>query len=169
MREAKLQEDVIADLQKKGVPNYGTPNGSAQMMKNFALGNALRKRGAHDGTWDILIFRKGGDGTAGLAIELKIKPNKLSEDQVNWGERMEKEGWRCVLSVRHAPIVCACHAPAARCASLARIAPRLAQVRHPASLRCAVVYDFDEYVAVLEAHMQGTFDGKSAETGHYLG
>ena len=40
MQEAKLQEEIIADLEKKCIPNYGTPNGAAQIMGKYALGRA---------------------------------------------------------------------------------------------------------------------------------
>ena len=95
MREAKLQEDVIADLQAKKLPNYGTPNGAAQMAGRYGLGRALQKRGAHDGIPDILVFRAGADGKIGLAMELKIGKNKLSKAQEAWFKTLEQEGWRC--------------------------------------------------------------------------
>lgn len=49
----------------------------------------LKKLGAKRGFIDIIIFDNGG-----LAMELKIKPNKPSEGQVWWLERLGKLGFK---------------------------------------------------------------------------
>lgn len=55
-----------------------------------------KKMGLTSGWPDIMIFKpKAGINSfnAGLAIELKIKPNKLSDFQVRCLELLEEAGW----------------------------------------------------------------------------
>lgn len=60
-------------------------------------GSRLKKKGVKSGVPDCLIF-KANRGYIGLAIELKIKPNKPSKNQSEWMHRLMIEGWF--------PIVC---------------------------------------------------------------
>jgi penicillin-binding protein-related factor A (putative recombinase) len=45
------------------------------------------------GVWDLHCFYKGQF----LAFELKVKGNKLSDEQLKWGELMQKSGAICVV------------------------------------------------------------------------
>ena len=93
--EAELQEKIIRHLVNMKIPHYGTPNGAAEANKNYGLAAALKKRGAHAGVPDILVFRAGRGGAHGLAMELKIGTNQLSVKQLAWKADLEREGWRC--------------------------------------------------------------------------
>ena len=64
--EANLHADIVKDLEKKGIPHYGPPNGAAQMAGNYAVGRVMKKRGASNGIQDIMIYRRGVNGEAGL-------------------------------------------------------------------------------------------------------
>ena len=104
--EANLHEDIVKDLEKKGIPHYGPPNGAAQMAGNYAVGRVMKKRGASNGIPDIMIYRRGVNGETGLAIELKIGRNPLSEPQDEWFLKLQAEGWKCAAGTRNARPAC---------------------------------------------------------------
>jgi hypothetical protein len=56
-------------------------------------GARLKAKGVKSGVPDVLIFEPSGDYN-GLAIELKIKPNKLSQSQKEWIRRLEISYWK---------------------------------------------------------------------------
>ena len=76
--EATLHKAVVNDLEKKGVPHYGPPNGAAQMAGNYAIGTVMKKRGASAGIPDMPLLARVlrqveeaiGDVTAGRAQRL---------------------------------------------------------------------------------------------------
>jgi len=51
--------------------------------------------GGKAGVPDILIFRAGGNGRYGLAIELKVGYNKPTDNQKKALEKLRKENWEC--------------------------------------------------------------------------
>ena len=101
MSEASLQERVVASLLEKKILHYGTPNGVAEMLKAFAVAAAMRKRGAHAGVPDILVFKRGKNNESGMALELKSKGNTLSDAQQYYFDVLTREGWRCVQVASH--------------------------------------------------------------------
>lgn len=60
-------------------------------------GAKLKKMGVRAGLPDILIFSQKWVSTnvmlAGVAIELKVKPNKPTESQITALETLKKNGW----------------------------------------------------------------------------
>jgi hypothetical protein len=59
---------------------------------SIQAGVRLKKKGVKKGVPDILIFEPRGNYN-GLAIELKIKPNKTSKEQKQWLDNLTKKGW----------------------------------------------------------------------------
>ena len=59
---------------------------------SFVKGARLKKKGVKSGVPDCLIFEPRGL-YAGLAIELKIKPNKVSLNQKEWLTRLNNNKW----------------------------------------------------------------------------
>lgn len=57
-----------------------------------AAGARLKAKGVKSGVPDVMIF-KAVLSYVGLAIELKIKPNKVSENQKKWLETLERNEW----------------------------------------------------------------------------
>ena len=63
-------------------------------------GGAAFKHGAHKargfivGRSDLLVLEPGGDGSHGLAVELKLPGNKLSAEQRAYFARIRARGWR---------------------------------------------------------------------------
>ncbi len=55
-------------------------------------GLRLKKKGVKSGVPDVLIFEPNDD-YSGLAIELKIKPNKPTDNQKEWLESLKEKGW----------------------------------------------------------------------------
>jgi len=55
-------------------------------------GARLKKKGVKSGVPDCLIFNTNSIYN-GLAIELKIKPNKTSDKQKEWLESLKKQEW----------------------------------------------------------------------------
>lgn len=96
----------IGDTQ--GVPREAVmhvPNGG---QRNAIVGAKLKAQGTVPGYPDILVFhpeniramadREGwGDRKVGLAIELKVWPNKPSEAQLHIHEILRKAGWRVAV------------------------------------------------------------------------
>ena len=57
-------------------------------------GARLKAKGVMAGMPDLLIFRRSYC-FIGLAIELKIAPNKLKPNQIIVLNQLESEGWQC--------------------------------------------------------------------------
>ena len=66
----------------------GSPGGEAYKKGTH------KARGCRPGRADLLVLEPGGDGTHGLAVELKIGKNELSTEQVQWLARARSKGWR---------------------------------------------------------------------------
>lgn len=56
--------------------------------------NKLKRKGVKPGVFDVLCFSPT-ERYRGLAVELKIKPNKLTENQIKFGQMLFGFGW-CV-------------------------------------------------------------------------
>jgi len=59
-------------------------------------GARLKKKGVKPGVPDCMIFEPRGN-YIGLVIELKIKPNKISDNQKRWLENLAIKGYKCVV------------------------------------------------------------------------
>lgn len=92
--EDEFQKSVAIYLNSKGALWFHPPNGGT---RNIIEATKLKAMGVKAGVPDCLIFNKRR-GYAGLAIELKVKYNKPSELQVAFMERLQGEGWRCLVS-----------------------------------------------------------------------
>lgn len=55
-------------------------------------GKRLKEKGVKSGVPDVLIFEPIGV-YIGLAIELKIKPNKPTSTQLEWLKGLQEKGW----------------------------------------------------------------------------
>lgn len=51
--------------------------------------------GISSGLPDILIFTPNVHGYNGLALEVKIKPNRMTASQLKWHEQLFKCHWQC--------------------------------------------------------------------------
>jgi hypothetical protein len=60
-------------------------------------GKRLRAKGVKSGVPDCLIFNQR-NGFKGLALELKIKPNKPTENQKQWLSDLSVLGWLCKVA-----------------------------------------------------------------------
>lgn len=72
---------------------FAIPNGG---MRNIGVAMKLKKEGVKSGVWDIHI-PISKDGWAGLWIEMKVKPNKLTDEQKAFGERMQGFGHKLAV------------------------------------------------------------------------
>ena len=61
---------------------------------SIQAGARLKAKGVKKGVPDVLIFEPKGN-YIGLAIELKIKPNKTTKEQEYWMQELIKKGWFC--------------------------------------------------------------------------
>jgi hypothetical protein len=59
---------------------------------SIQAGRRLKMKGVSPGVPDIMIYEPNGTAI-GLAVELKIKPNKLSDDQKRWLTQLYLNGW----------------------------------------------------------------------------
>ena len=88
-REATLQVSCVAWADANNILVDGSPGGAA-----FKHG-AHHARGCNRaGRPDLLVLEAGGDGSPGLAVELKTGVNDLSEAQRDYFKRLESRGWR---------------------------------------------------------------------------
>lgn len=69
--------------------------GGAAYLFGGRTANAMKAKGCESGTPDLLILEAGIDQTHGLAVELKIGTNTLSDQQVAWFKFARAKGWRC--------------------------------------------------------------------------
>lgn len=56
-------------------------------------GNALKAKGVKKGIPDVMILEPSGD-YIGLAIELKVWPNKPTKEQKEWLDRLKSRGYQ---------------------------------------------------------------------------
>ena len=63
---------------------------------SFQAGARLKKKGVKSGVPDCLIFEPRGY-YVGLAIELKIKPNETTDNQIKWLTELSLKNWHCVV------------------------------------------------------------------------
>jgi hypothetical protein len=92
--EDNLQKSVAKYLDAKGLLWCHPPNGGT---RNIVEATKLKAMGTKSGVPDCLIFTRKG-GFSGLIIELKVGYNKPSENQVQFMNSLEKEGWLVVVS-----------------------------------------------------------------------
>ena len=78
----------------QGLLVCGQAGGSAYLFGGRTA-NALKARGVEPGTPDLLVLEPGFSGMHGLAVELKIDDNDLSDAQRAWFTRARAKGWRC--------------------------------------------------------------------------
>ena len=88
-KEDDLQKAVATYLDLKNVLWFHPP---LERKTSFQAGARLKKKGVKSGVPDCLIFEPR-DSFNGLAIELKIKPNKVSINQIEWLTRLKNNKW----------------------------------------------------------------------------
>lgn len=67
-----------------------------ERRSSIQAGARLKSKGVKSGVPDVLIFEPSSDYN-GLAIELKIKPNKPSKNQKEWLERLSNSFWKTAV------------------------------------------------------------------------
>lgn len=88
-RENKLQESVIRYLRIMNMFCIHVPNGG---FRNKIEAFNLKRQGVLSGCPDILIFDRH------IAIELKVKGNKVTENQKEFMSQLEEVGWFCIVA-----------------------------------------------------------------------
>ena len=63
-----------------------------ERLTNKIAGYRLKQKGVKSGVPDILIFEPCKNFN-GLAIELKIAPNKPTDNQIKWLKDLSAKGW----------------------------------------------------------------------------
>lgn len=92
--ESLLQVACVNWAEEHGYLVDGSANGAVYKY-GARTANAMKARGCTPGRPDLLVLEHGADGSPGLAVELKIGRNQLSDAQRAWFARAEKRGWRC--------------------------------------------------------------------------
>ena len=70
----------------------------ARFLHGGRTWKAMQAKGAEPGVPDLLILEAGADGSHGLAVELKVERNSLSDAQRAWFARARAKGWRCAVA-----------------------------------------------------------------------
>ena len=73
---------------------FAIPNGGTRIKKEAW---ALKRQGVKAGVSDITIQVPRG-GYHGLWLELKVKPNKATEEQIKFLEAMKEQGYYTVIA-----------------------------------------------------------------------
>lgn len=68
---------------------YAVPNGG---FRHKATAGRIKAEGARSGVPDLIMPVSRGD-RAGLAIELKIAPNRPTKEQKEWLNHLRDDGW----------------------------------------------------------------------------
>lgn len=91
--EDDLQKAVAQLLDLLGWLWWHTPNGGKRSAREAAR---LKAMGVKAGVPDVLIFERTNTGF-GCAIELKIKPNKPTVEQLATMEALRGRGWQATV------------------------------------------------------------------------
>ena len=86
--KAKAMEDPLYEL-PFAIPNQG--------KRSYRLANYFKSEGLKAGVPDIFVPIERG-GFSGLFIEMKTTSGELSSGQRKWLQRLEKEGYYCVIA-----------------------------------------------------------------------
>ncbi len=73
---------------------FAIPNGG---MRDIRTAVKLKKEGVRAGVWDVHI-PISKDGWAGMWIEMKVKPNKLTPEQKAFGALMQDAGHKLAVA-----------------------------------------------------------------------
>lgn len=100
-----LMQRIALDPRTRDLLMTAIPNGG---QRHPAVAGKLKAEGVRKGVPDILVFEKsavfaptaGGAYLqyAGLAIEMKIKPNTTTPEQREWLARLNANGWRATVA-----------------------------------------------------------------------
>lgn len=93
-KEDTLQKQVAKLLDLNGFLWCHVAN---ERKTSFQAGRRLKDKGVKSGVPDCLIFNQKGIYN-GLALELKIKPNKPTENQKKWMLELSILGWMCKVA-----------------------------------------------------------------------
>ena len=88
-KEDDLQKATARYLDSLGVLWCHVAN---ERKSSPQAGARLKSKGVKSGVPDVVIFEPRGT-LNGLAIELKVKPNKVSNNQLEWLSRLDKNNW----------------------------------------------------------------------------
>ena len=93
-KEDNLQKQVARYLDLNKVLWCHVAN---ERKTSFQAGKRLKDKGVKSGVPDCLVFNQKG-AYKGLALELKIKPNKPNENQKKWLLELSLLGWFCKIA-----------------------------------------------------------------------
>jgi len=93
-KEDNLQKQVARYLDLNKVLWCHVAN---ERKTSIQAGRRLKAKGVKSGVPDCLIFKANKNFT-GLALELKVKPNKPTENQKKWLLELSLQGWECKVA-----------------------------------------------------------------------
>ena len=98
VEQSLFMQRVVLDSRTKNLLLTAVPNGG---QRHKAVAAKLKAEGVKAGVPDILVFewapRAHAGMYCGLAIEMKVKPNKPTLAQVAWMDALKRRGWSCVV------------------------------------------------------------------------
>lgn len=92
--EAQEQQRVVEYLEWKGICYVHTPN---EGKRNPVTGNILKRMGMKKGFPDLFIYEPVGC-YHGLAIEMKSKKGRPTDEQKKWIARLNERGYAAYIA-----------------------------------------------------------------------
>lgn len=99
LQKEEALQIAVADYIRYQYPKVLFCHVANERKTSKGRGGKLKAMGVRSGMPDVMIFKmkpspeNDSDRRVGLAIELKIKPNAPTENQVKCLEQLEVEGW----------------------------------------------------------------------------
>ena len=96
-KESDEQKIVAKWLDAHGIPWFHSPN---EARRSYRLAAALKAQGLKAGVPDIIIIRQppAQPELSGCVIEMKVKPNKLTEAQRIRDQHLVACGWHAAVA-----------------------------------------------------------------------
>lgn len=85
---------AVANYLRYQYPNILFAHIANERKTTHQQGARLKQKGVKSGMPDIMVFKQNTSDNTGLAIELKIKPNKPTPSQLTVLGQLKDEGWQ---------------------------------------------------------------------------
>lgn len=100
LNESEHQRLVVKWLRARGHRCFSVPNGAVLGGSKYAQLGKLKAEGMSNGVPDLIISPPVGDRVC-TALEMKSLTGKVSGEQQEWLDELERWGWRVLVAWGH--------------------------------------------------------------------